>query len=169
MTVHLAPTFLHRLFIYSLTPHRLAPKFAHHCTSHLLLTLQFLIVSKQKLWALDFLYIFFLISLSLSQGYATLGHSVSHKNKNQNHFTPTIISPSIVLGGSSNAPLGVAIGNSVAAGSGSTSSNVGMVPSQMTVGLLSPTQAGTVTSSFSEYRFKPEVVTTSNRIQESCI
>lgn len=36
--------------------------------------------------------------------------------------------------------------------------------------LLSPNQSSNqVTSSFSEYRFRPEVVTTSNRIQESCI
>lgn len=36
--------------------------------------------------------------------------------------------------------------------------------------LLSPNQSNNqVTSSFSEYRFRPEVVTTSNRIQESCI
>lgn len=55
-----------------------------------------------------------------------------------------------------------------------SSSNI-QSPAQMSssvVGsLLSPNQSSSnqVTSSFSEYRFKPEVVTTSNRIQESCI
>lgn len=128
-------------------------KFTHQSTSHLY----------YRNISFDF-FLFFIF-----QGYATLGHSVSNKNKNQNHFTPTIISPSLVLGGSSNAPLGVvAVGNSVTAGHSNATSI--MPAAQMSVGgLLSPTQAGTVTSSFSEYRFKPEVVTTSNRIQESCI
>lgn len=43
----------------------------------------------------------------------------------------------------------------------------------MGVSLLSPNNhhhnTSLVTSSLSEYRFRPEVVTTSNRIQESCI
>lgn len=41
----------------------------------------------------------------------------------------------------------------------------------MGVSLLSPSNhnQSLVTSSLSEYRFRPEVVTTSNRIQESCI
>ncbi|XP_031624769.1 neural cell adhesion molecule 2 isoform X1 [Contarinia nasturtii] len=40
----------------------------------------------------------------------------------------------------------------------------------MGVSLLSPTNhQSLVTSSLSEYRFRPEIVTTSNRIQESCI
>ncbi|XP_037920773.1 neural cell adhesion molecule 2 [Hermetia illucens] len=39
----------------------------------------------------------------------------------------------------------------------------------MEVSLLSPNNQSVVTSSLSEYRFRPEVVTTSNRIQESCI
>ncbi|XP_054746887.1 uncharacterized protein LOC129252242 [Anastrepha obliqua] len=41
-------------------------------------------------------------------------------------------------------------------------------PQPMEVSLLSPNNPS-VTSSLSEYRFRPEVVTTSNRIQESCI
>ncbi|XP_055848284.1 hemicentin-2 [Episyrphus balteatus] len=41
-------------------------------------------------------------------------------------------------------------------------------PQPMEVSLLSPNNQS-VTSSLSEYRFRPEVVTTSNRIQESCI
>ncbi|GAB0092793.1 uncharacterized protein DMENIID0001_078290 [Sergentomyia squamirostris] len=42
------------------------------------------------------------------------------------------------------------------------------LPLPLGVGLLSPNQSH-VTSSLNEYRFRPEVVTTSNRIQESCI
>ncbi|XP_055382348.1 protein turtle homolog A [Condylostylus longicornis] len=41
-------------------------------------------------------------------------------------------------------------------------------PQPMEVSLLNPNNQS-VTSSLSEYRFRPEVVTTSNRIQESCI
>ncbi|EDW59180.1 protein turtle homolog B isoform X1 [Drosophila virilis] len=48
------------------------------------------------------------------------------------------------------------------------SSSYHLTPQPMEVSLLSPNNAS-VTSSLSEYRFRPEVVTTSNRIQESCI
>ncbi|XP_063706128.1 uncharacterized protein LOC134835187 [Culicoides brevitarsis] len=58
---------------------------------------------------------------------------------------------------------------------GNSSSNIQQQLPQLSTtsvvgALLSPsTSQNQVTSSFSEYRFKPEVVTTSNRIQESCI
>lgn len=48
------------------------------------------------------------------------------------------------------------------------SSSYHLTPQPMEVSLLSPNNTS-VTSSLSEYRFRPEVVTTSNRIQESCI
>ncbi|XP_030370530.1 protein turtle homolog A [Scaptodrosophila lebanonensis] len=48
------------------------------------------------------------------------------------------------------------------------SSSYHLTPQPMEVSLLSPNNPS-VTSSLSEYRFRPEVVTTSNRIQESCI
>ncbi|ALC47181.1 CG14372 [Drosophila busckii] len=48
------------------------------------------------------------------------------------------------------------------------SSSYHLTPQPMEVSLLSPNNAS-VTSSLSEHRFRPEIVTTSNRIQESCI
>ncbi|KAL5283989.1 hypothetical protein ACFFRR_006326 [Megaselia abdita] len=51
---------------------------------------------------------------------------------------------------------------------GQIHAQVNMTPHPMEVSLSSPRNQS-VTSSLSEYRFRPEIVTTSNRIQESCI
>lgn len=51
---------------------------------------------------------------------------------------------------------------------GQTHAQINMIPHPMEVSLSSPRNQS-VTSSLSEYRFRPEIVTTSNRIQESCI
>ncbi|XP_037943807.1 uncharacterized protein LOC119676631 [Teleopsis dalmanni] len=61
-------------------------------------------------------------------------------------------------------PLGISPYNTTT----SSLSSYHPTPQPMEVSLLSPNNPS-VTSSLSEYRFRPEVVTTSNRIQESCI
>lgn len=63
------------------------------------------------------------------------------------------------------------ISNSNLNNSSSNIQSSAQMPSKGVGSLLSPNQSSgnQVTSSFSEYRFRPEVVTTSNRIQESCI
>uniref|UniRef100_A0A0A1WVT0 Hemicentin-1 n=1 Tax=Zeugodacus cucurbitae TaxID=28588 RepID=A0A0A1WVT0_ZEUCU len=67
-------------------------------------------------------------------------------------------------------PLNISLYNATTAASSSLSSTYHSTPQPqpMEVSLLSPNNPS-VTSSLSEYRFRPEVVTTSNRIQESCI
>lgn len=79
------------------------------------------------------------------------------------HIHPSHVGSS----GSSNTIGGIG-SNGNGGGGGGLGSTSGIIPTQISVGLRSPSQSA-VTSSFSEYRFKPEVVTTSNRIQESCI
>ncbi|EDV92962.1 hemicentin-1 [Drosophila grimshawi] len=64
-------------------------------------------------------------------------------------------------------PLG-SLGSAYNVSTSTPSSSYHLTPQPMEVSLLSPNNAS-VTSSLSEYRFRPEVVTTSNRIQESCI
>ncbi|XP_017484697.1 PREDICTED: uncharacterized protein LOC108373335, partial [Rhagoletis zephyria] len=67
-------------------------------------------------------------------------------------------------------PLNISLYNTTTTTSSSLSSTYHSTPQPqpMEVSLLSPNNPS-VTSSLSEYRFRPEVVTTSNRIQESCI
>uniref|UniRef100_A0A0K8U830 Hemicentin-1 n=1 Tax=Bactrocera latifrons TaxID=174628 RepID=A0A0K8U830_BACLA len=67
-------------------------------------------------------------------------------------------------------PLNISLYNTTTTATSSLSSTYHSTPQPqpMEVSLLSPNNPS-VTSSLSEYRFRPEVVTTSNRIQESCI
>uniref|UniRef100_A0A1I8NIL5 Ig-like domain-containing protein n=1 Tax=Musca domestica TaxID=7370 RepID=A0A1I8NIL5_MUSDO len=65
-------------------------------------------------------------------------------------------------------PLGVGLPFSSTTTTSSSLSSYHPTTQPMEVSLLSPNNPS-VTSSISEYRFRPEVVTTSNRIQESCI
>ncbi|KAI8129944.1 hypothetical protein FF38_11844 [Lucilia cuprina] len=65
-------------------------------------------------------------------------------------------------------PLGVGLPYSSTPTTSSSLSSYHPTTQPMEVSLLSPNNPS-VTSSISEYRFRPEVVTTSNRIQESCI
>lgn len=65
-------------------------------------------------------------------------------------------------------PLGLGMPYSSTPTTSSSLSSYHPTTQPMEVSLLSPNNPS-VTSSISEYRFRPEVVTTSNRIQESCI
>ncbi|XP_055525427.1 hemicentin-1 [Wyeomyia smithii] len=83
--------------------------------------------------------------------YATLGRMGNSGSNVQSTLSPLSHQP---LSGSTTLPLPAIVGG---VGVGVTSL------------LSSPTCQSHVTSTLNEYRFRPEVVTTSNRIQESCI
>ena len=89
--------------------------------------------------------------LVAQQSYATLGRN------NKNSITTCTASSSVYT----SSPLGSPINQQL----GGPSVNI---PHPMSVGLISPNQS-IVTSTLNEFRFRPELLANSNRLQESCI
>ena len=98
----------------------------------------------------------FFSSMSIhSQSYATLGRN------NKNSVTTTCTASSSVF---TSSPLGSPINQQQLQHQPSV--NISTHP--MSVGLISPNQS-IVTSTLNEFRFRPELLASSNRLQESCI
>jgi len=92
-----------------------------------------------------------------SQSYATLG-----RNNKNSITTCTAPSSSAAAAAFTSSPLGSPINQQLLLGQ---SVNISL---PMSVGIISPNQS-IVTSTLNEFRFRPELLATSNRLQESCI
>jgi hypothetical protein len=101
------------------------------------------------------LYCVFSLFFRSQQSYATLGRN------NKNSITTCTASSSVYT----SSPLGSPINQQL----GGPSVNISHPhPMPMSVGLISPNQS-IVTSTLNEFRFRPELLANSNRLQESCI